>query len=118
IEALAALLLKSQNPVIVAGDDVARWNATEALVALTEAIGAPVWFEGLRHHARFPSSHPTYRASLPADAAQVRKALGDADLVLLLGGPFFEDIWYAPGGHVPAGAAVAQIEESAERLPL
>ena len=116
IDALAALLLKSQNPVIVAGDDIARSDATEALVALTEAIGAPVWFEGLRHHAPFPTNHPSYRASLPGDAAQVRKALGEADLVLLLGGPFFEDIWYAPGGHIPAGAAVAQIEESAERL--
>jgi benzoylformate decarboxylase len=116
IEALAALLLKSQSPVIIAGDDIARSDATGALVALTEAIGAPVWFEGLRHHAPFPTGHPSYRASLPGDAAQVRKALGEADLVLLLGGPFFEDIWYAPGGHIPDGAAVAQIEESAERL--
>lgn len=116
IEALASLLLQSQNPVIIAGDDVARSGATEALVALTEAIGAPVWFEGLRHHAPFPTAHPSYRGSLPGDAAQVRKALGEADLVLLLGGPFFEDIWYAPGGHIPAGAAVVQIEPSAERL--
>ncbi len=116
IEALASLLLKSQNPVIVAGDDVARSGATQGLVALTEAIGAPVWFEGLRHHASFPTSHPNYRASLPGDAAQVRKALGEAGLVLLLGGPFFEDIWFAPGGHIPEGAVVVQIEESPERL--
>jgi benzoylformate decarboxylase len=46
----------------------------------------------------------------------VRKALGDSDLVLLLGGPFFEDIWFAPGGHTPNGAVVVQIEESPERL--
>ncbi|MBV8925340.1 MAG: thiamine pyrophosphate-binding protein [Bradyrhizobium sp.] len=116
IDALASLLLKSQNPVIVAGDDVARSGATEVLVALTEAIGAPVWFEALRHHAPFPTAHPSYRGSLPGDAAQVRKAFGEADLVLLLGGPFFEDIWYARGGHIPDGAIVAQIEESAERL--
>ena len=66
-------------------------------MALAEKIGASVWFEGLRHHAPFPTSHPNYRESLPGDAGQVRKALGDADLVLLLGGPFFEDIWYAAG---------------------
>jgi benzoylformate decarboxylase len=35
---------------------------------------------------------------------------------MLLGGPFFEDIWYAAGGHFPAGAVVVQIEESPERL--
>ncbi len=76
IEEAASLLLKSENPAIVAGDDVARSKAHEELVALAEAIGASVWFEGLRHHAAFPTSHPNYRQSLPPDAAQVRKALG------------------------------------------
>jgi benzoylformate decarboxylase len=113
---IASLLLKSQNPVIVAGDDVARSGATGALVALVEQVGASVWFEGLRHHASFPTAHANYRMSLPGDAAQIRKALDDADLVLLLGGPFFEDIWYAEGGHFPQGALVVQIEESPERL--
>jgi benzoylformate decarboxylase len=113
---MATLLLKTKNPAIVAGDDVARSKAEAELVALAETIGASVWFEGLRHHASFPTSHPNYRQSLPSDATQVRKALGDADLVLLLGGPFFEDIWYAAGSHFPAGAVVLQIEEAPERL--
>jgi benzoylformate decarboxylase len=113
---VASLLLKSVSPAIIAGDDVARSGAHEGLVALAETIGASVWFEGLRHHAPFPTSHPNYRQSLPGDAAQVRKALQGADLVMLLGGPFFEDIWYAAGGHFPAGAVVVQIEESPERL--
>jgi benzoylformate decarboxylase len=116
IAEIASLLLKSQNPAVVAGDDVARSGATGALVALVEQVGASVWFEGLRHHASFPTAHPNYRMSLPGDAAQIRKALDGADLVLLLGGPFFEDIWYADGGHFPQGAAVVQIEESPERL--
>ena len=116
VAALAAALLKSQSPVVVAGDDVARAGATDALVRLVEQVGASVWFEGLRHHASFPTSHPNYRASLPGDAAQVRKAFEGADLVLLLGGPFFEDIWFAEGGHFPKGAAVIQVEEAPERL--
>ena len=116
VEALASLLLKSRTPAIMAGDDVARFGAEQALVMLSEATGASVWFEGLRHHAPFPTGHPNYRQSLPGDARQVRKALGDADLVLLLGGPFFEDIWYAAGSHFPEGAVVVQVEESAERL--
>ena len=116
LEAVASLLLKSARPAIVAGDDVARSGAHEALVTLAETIGASVWFEGLRAHASFPTGHPNYRQSLPGDAAQVRKAFSDADLILLLGGPFFEDIWFAPGSHFPEGAVVVQIEESAERL--
>lgn len=116
LEEIASQLLKSVSPAIIAGDDVARSGAHEGLVALAETIGASVWFEGLRHHAPFPTSHPNYRQSLPGDAAQIRKALQGADLVMLLGGPFFEDIWYAAGGHFPAGAVVVQIEESPERL--
>ncbi|MDI1265771.1 MAG: thiamine pyrophosphate-binding protein [bacterium] len=118
IEALAALLLKSQRPAIIAGDDVAISRGEGALVALAEAIGATVWFEGLRHHAPFPTGHPCYRQSLPGDARQVRKVLGDTDLVLLVGGPFFEDIWFAPGGHVADGVPLLQIEASTERLAL
>jgi benzoylformate decarboxylase len=110
------VLLKSRSPVIVVGDDVARAGATDALVALVEQVGASVWFEGLRHHVSFPTAHPNYRASLPGDAAQIRRALEGADLVLLLGGPFFEDIWFAEGGHFPDGAIIVQIEESPERL--
>lgn len=116
LEDIVSLILKSNSPAIIASDDVARSGATEALVKLAETIGASVWFEGLRHHASFPTSHPSFRQSLPPDAAQIRKALGGSDLVILLGGPFFEDIWYAEGSHFPAGAVVVQIEESPERL--
>ena len=111
---LAGALLKSRSPVIVAGDDVARSGATHALVTLVEQTGAAVWFESLRHHASFPTGHPNYRSSLPGDAAQIRKALAGADLVLLLGGPFFEDIWYAEGSPFPNGATVLQIEQTPE----
>jgi benzoylformate decarboxylase len=116
VEEVASLILKSNSPAIIASDDVARSGATEALVMLAETIGASVWFEGLRHHASFPTSHPSFRQSLPPDAAQIRKALGSSDAVILLGGPFFEDIWYAEGSHFPDGAVVVQIEESPERL--
>ena len=75
VEEVASLILKSNSPAIIASDDVARSGATEALVQLTETIGASVWFEGLRHHASFPTGHPSFRQSLPPDAAQVRKAL-------------------------------------------
>jgi benzoylformate decarboxylase len=41
-EEIASLLLESESPAIVAGDDVARSGAEAALVALAEAIGASV----------------------------------------------------------------------------
>jgi benzoylformate decarboxylase len=113
---IVGLLAGSRSPTIVSGDDVARSGAHEALVALAETIGAPVWFEGLHHHASFPSAHPSCRQSLPFDAAGMRKTFEGADVVLLLGGPFFEEVWFAEGSPFPDGTAVVQVEEAAQRL--
>jgi benzoylformate decarboxylase len=116
IAAAAELLLAGRGPVIVAGDDVARGGAQAELVALAERTGASVWSEGLRLHVTAPTAHPNYRGTLPFDAAALRRALEGADLVLLVGGPFFEEVWFTPGSPFPPGAAVLQIEEAPARL--
>jgi benzoylformate decarboxylase len=116
VAAAAEILLAAERPVIVAGDDVARRGAHHELLALAEALGASVWLEGLRQHVVFPTSHPSARGLLGFDAAAIRKALDGADAVLMVGGPFFEEVWFAPGSPFPPGAALIQIEESPERL--
>ncbi len=114
---IAALLAAAQAPAIVIGDDVARSGATSALVILAETLGANVWFESLlRVQNTFPTAHPNCRLFLGTDTLSTRKLLGTADCVLLLGGPFFEDVWHTPGSPFPAGAKIAQIEESPSRL--
>lgn len=116
LEAMAAQLGAAKAPAIVVGDDVARSGATDAVMALAEALGASVWFEGLRQHSSVPSGHPNVRGGLPFDASGIARALGDVDVVLLVGGPFFEEVWFAPGSPFPAGAAVLQLENAAEQL--
>ncbi len=117
IAAMAEVLAAARAPVIVCGDDAATSGATREFVRLAEALGASVWFDGvLRAQQPFPTAHPSARLGLAQDAAGTRKLLGEADVVLLVGGPFFEDVWFAPGSHFPKGAKVLQIEESAERL--
>ena len=116
VAAMVDLLLAAQSPAIVVSDDVARAGANGELVALAEAMGAGVWFEAIRHHAAFPNRHPNARAILPVDAAAIARSLEGADLVMLIGGPFFEEVWFTPGAPFPAGAAVVQIEQSPARL--
>ena len=113
---IVAEILAASAPVIVVGDEVARSGAVVDLVRFAETIGAPVWFEGIRGHASFPSAHPHARTGVPFDAAAIRKSLAGADLVLLLGGAFFEEIWFSPGSPFPAGAKIVQIESSARPL--
>src|SRR6185503_15878913 len=89
----AALLAGRQNPVIVVGDEVARFGAGAEVVALAEALGAAIWTEGIRMHASVPSNHPNFRLALGFDTLAIRKALEGADAILLVGGPFFEEVW-------------------------
>ena len=63
-----------------------------------------------------PTVHPNFRLGLPFDAAAIRGALDGADVVLLLGGPFFEEVWFAPGSPLPPGAVAIQVESAPERL--
>jgi len=117
--ALAALvdhLGAAKSPAIVAGDDVARTGSVVMLVDLAEKLGAGVWFEGLRARNSFPTDHPSYRGTLAFDAAGVAKQFATNDLVLMVGGPFFEEVWYAPGSPFPTGCEVLQIEAAPQRL--
>ncbi|HEX4328582.1 MAG TPA: thiamine pyrophosphate-binding protein [Burkholderiales bacterium] len=116
VAAACELMRAARAPVIVVGDEVGRAGAMGDLVRLAERIGAPVWFEGIRGHVSFPGAHPQARTTLPFDAAAIRKTLGDADLVLLVGGRFFEEIWFSPGSPFPQGAKLVQIESSAPPL--
>ena len=109
-------VLASRKPAIVAGDDVARSGANAELVRLSEGIGAPVWFEGLRQRVAFPTNHPNARGGLPFDAAGIAAALHGVDLVLMIGGPFFEEVWHSGGSPFPEGAHVLQVEESSARV--
>lgn len=116
IAAMAKLLAAAKAPAIVAGDDIARASAHRTLVKLTEKVGASVWFEGLRGQNSFPTDHPAARGTLAFDAPGIAKQLAGNDLVLMVGGPFFEEVWYAPGSPFAAGTKVLQIEAAPSRL--
>ncbi len=114
VRAAAELLRAARRPVIVVGDDAA--SAAAEVAALAEQLGAAVWCEGLRARQVMPTAHPNFRLGLPFDAAAIRGALDGADVVLLVAGPFFEEVWYAPGSPLPPGAAAIQVESAPERL--
>jgi benzoylformate decarboxylase len=113
---IARHLLAAEAPVLIVGDDVARARAGDAVIALAEALGAPIWDEVIHGRQAVANSHPNYRGFLPGTGAAIAEALGEADAALLLGGPFFEEIWYSGAAPFPVGCKLLQIEQSAERL--
>lgn len=116
LQAAVDLLNAAQRPGIVAGDDVDRCGALESLAALSEKLAAPVHVELLSGRFGFPSQHPNFRGRLGPDHAGMQQALGGYDVVLLIGGPFFEEIWHTDTSPLAADAKVIQIELDASRL--
>jgi len=109
VEVATSILASAQRPIIVASDDVARAGATPALVRLAERLGAPVYQDILRQHLVFPNRHVAYGGTLPSDAAGIRTVLAGCDALLMLGGPFFEEIWFDPVRAVPEGTSIVQL---------
>lgn len=116
LERAAELLLSAKAPTFVVGDGVARTGANAALLRLVEALGARVFVEGLVHRLNFPIGHPSWRPRMPLNHAGIRRALEPADVVVLVGGSFFEEVWFDDDSPFPEGAEILQIEDSAERL--
>jgi benzoylformate decarboxylase len=113
VQALSA----ARRPLIVAGDHVADRQTGQALVALAEALGAPVFAEPLARTLPFPADHPLFAGFLPPFAPYVRLRFGEADLVLVVGGEaFLLYPPYEPGSPFPPNARVVHIGESAHEV--
>jgi benzoylformate decarboxylase len=89
IERAAAIIAKARSPVIIAGDAVPQCHALQELVAFAEALGAPVYDEGMASRAMFPSSHPLYRGALVRLPAAIRGMLTQHDLLVSIGADLF-----------------------------
>jgi benzoylformate decarboxylase len=117
LERAAGLLERSERPVVVAGDRLHSTGARSAAVALAEHLGAPVWAEPMAGRLPFPPEHPQFAGFLPPFGPLVKRMLGDADLVLLLGAEAF--LLYPPfepGSPFPDGCAIVHIDDSPAHL--
>lgn len=86
VEAAAETLARAERPLILAGDAVAYGDAHAELVAVAEALGAPVYAEGVANTASFPASHPLFRGAFVRVAPAVRQILSQADVLFSVGG--------------------------------
>jgi len=81
----AELIRAATNPIIFAGDCVANRDAFAEMTAFAEAVGAPVYMEGMANRAAFPSNHPLYAGTVPRMTPALRAATRDHDLVISIG---------------------------------
>ncbi|MBX6370114.1 MAG: thiamine pyrophosphate-binding protein, partial [Rhodospirillales bacterium] len=116
LEAAAAILAAAEAPLILAGDAVAQEDALSELVALAEALGAPVYAELIPNTASFPATHALFRGALPRSQKTVRETLERHDVLLSVGADLFT--WSLPSdtAPVPEGLAIIQIDSDPWQL--
>jgi len=85
----AAVIARAQRPLILAGDAVPQGDALAELVALAEALGAPVYDEGMASRAMFPSSHPLYHGPIVRLPGSIRDLVSQHDLLVSIGADLF-----------------------------
>lgn len=113
IDRAAALLAAAKNPLVIAGDGVARARAMPALVAVAERLGARVHGEPIYRRTVFPGDHPLWRGGLFPTVPAVRKAFDNADAALVIGASMFTWFLHAPGTAVPPDLPVIQVGDDA-----
>jgi benzoylformate decarboxylase len=99
----AELLAAARRPLIIAGDEVAKSAALSELVAVAEALGAPVFSETVPNTTNFPSDHPLYQGALTRTQHGVRTTLQDTDVVFTVGADMFTMSLYANIEPFPPG---------------
>lgn len=99
VDRAARLLVAAQSPVLLAGDELTKYGGRNSLVALAEAVAAPVVGELVTGHglADFPTRHPQYLGLFPG-AAQLALPV---DLFFNAGGRMFQEFDYAAEPHLP-----------------
>ena len=109
VERLGQLLAAAERPVVVAGSGVYWDDAAAALARFAEKLGAPVFMNGAGRGV-LPSEHPL------AFAHARGFALGQADVVLVLGAPLDFRLGYGRPPTFAEGARVAMVDCDAEEL--
>jgi len=87
--ALATALSASKRPALVVGPGIDRAQAVDLMVRLAEKAKASVWVSPFSARCSFPERHPQFAGFLHASPAQLSDALGDHDLVVVIGAPVF-----------------------------
>jgi benzoylformate decarboxylase len=111
IDAAVERLVAARAPAIVAGDGVGRAGAAAELVAVAEALGAAVYHQPMFDRVDFPGTHRLYAGMLLPTTESIREHLAAHDVVFIVGCHAFMAHHFTPGGPIPDGTAVVQLDD-------
>src|SRR5574341_1345491 len=103
LQRAADILAQAQHPLILVGDEVAKTDALDDLVAVGDVLGAPVFAETVPNTTSFPSDHPLYQGFMARTQRGVRTVLQEADVVFTVGADMFTMSLYTEVDPFPPG---------------
>jgi benzoylformate decarboxylase len=109
----AEVLGQAKNPAILAGSRVTECTASAELAAVAERLGAPVFSEQATAHGRLPlaTDHPLYAGALPLWSPEVRRALADFDVLVVVGMNLLRIyIFHEPARPIPQSARIVHLD--------
>ena len=114
IRKAAQLLLSAENPLFIAGNEVASSGAFYEGVELAELLGVPVMSEGRESWAslNFPHTHPLFRGGFDPKSPYVKKA----DVVLGIGCKMFVDSNFSPVPDIPRKAKIVHFHSDPSEM--
>ncbi|WP_230970200.1 thiamine pyrophosphate-binding protein [Nitrogeniibacter aestuarii] len=94
---------------IIAGDEISTHDAHHEVVALAEALAAPVFGSSWPAHIPYPTGHYLWRGNLPTKAVGIAEAVAGFDAIFALGGKSFITVLYTDASALPEGCALYQL---------
>ena len=119
LDHLAALLMETPpgKLCLVAADEVHDSpGGLEALVALAEELGAPVFGSPLHGRLVFPPAHPLWQGALPPFASMIASRLEPFDRAMLIGGQAFRVYPYTPGSPLPGSTELLHLSPDVSQI--
>lgn len=104
------------SPVLVLGSRITSTHEWGLVADLAETLDCPVWQESHAARAGIDQRSARFAGHLPAHRAALRDALGEHDLVILVGGLAFRQYLFAEGAFVHPGTRVLVINDSVDEI--
>lgn len=115
IDEAASLLATAKNPLMVVGDRVYTTGGVNATAELADTIGAPVYGH-TGGNINFPPHHNMWCGSLALRSRETINIVKDADVILAIGCPVFEDFFYQSGNYVSPETKLIHIDINAGEI--
>ena len=116
LEELTNAVIDADNPVIIAGMELAMRDGLDEAARFAELLGAQVWGQTVQTSSCFPSEHPAFMGHLNRTQPLVRKNLSPYDMMICLGSDVLRMSVFSETDPIPPGIRIVQVSERDQEL--